>query len=235
MNAKQTAEAKRALRMSAFAKGHATDFVHVPLTPADQKHAATITKLDTAITALGGKEAIQNANEFGEDTEELRGDRGTVEATLRSINTTVAANAEETNNPSMMDRFRMPHGNGDTELASKLRGFATALTDLNLYPVLAEHSLVLTPAGLEQMATDLLSGTGQQGASLGKQVGATASIPDSLKDARSCKKTFDAIYGNFYSGNTAVLADWNSVSHVPRSGGATTTPATTPDKTPPSK
>ena len=36
---------------------------------------------------------------------------------------------------------------------------------------------------------------------------------------RGCKKTFDAIYGNFSEGNTEVLAAWKSASHVPRKGG----------------
>jgi hypothetical protein len=219
MTAKQTAEAKRALRMLTFAKARVEDFTHSPLTKVDVKHAQTITKLEQVIADLGGKEAIQEANEFGGETEQQRGDRGTVEAMLRAINTTMAAIAEERKQPALMDRFRMPHGDGDTELAAKLRSFATALAEGNLFPVLEEHSLVVTKEGLEKMATDLLEGTGEQGAARAKRVGATASIPDSLRTARSCKKTFDAIYGNFYTGNTAMLAEWKSASHVPRSGG----------------
>jgi|GEM_PF-4390296 len=78
---------------------------------------------------------------------------------LRKINTTVAAIAGETKRPALMDRFRVPHGDGDTELAAKSRSFGTALEELNLLTALAERSLVVTKAGLEQMATDLLHGT----------------------------------------------------------------------------
>lgn len=225
MNAKQTEEAKRALRMLTFAKGRVADFTHSPATKVDLKHAETIVKLEKVIADLGGKEAIQNADEFGEQTEEQRGDRGTVEATLRKINTTVAAIAQETKRPSLMDRFRMPHGDGDTELAAKLRSFGTALVELGLLTPLEEHSLVVTKAGLEQMADDLLGGTGEQGVARAKQAGATAVIPEVLATGREGKKTLDAIYGNFYEGNTEVLAAWKSASHVPRSGGG-------PDKKP---
>jgi hypothetical protein len=118
-----------------------------------------------------------------------------------------------------MDRFRLPHGDGDTELAAKLRSFGTALEELQLLSALAAHGLTVTKAGLEQMAKELLEGTGEQGTARAKQAGATASIPETLKEARSCKKTFDAIYGNSYEGNTEVLAAWKSASHVPRKGG----------------
>jgi len=206
MNAKQTEEGERALRMLVFAEGRAADFTHTPATPVDTKHATTITRLAGVIEDLGGKEAIQQAGEFGEETEQQRGDRGTVEAMLRKINTTVAAIAEETKRPALMDRFRVPHGDGDTELAAKLRSFGTALEELNLLTALAEHSLVVTKAGLEQMATVLLHGTSEQGTARAKKTGATASIPETLREARGCKKTFDAIYGNFYEENTEVLA-----------------------------
>lgn len=219
MNAKQTEEAKRALRMLGFAKDRVPDFTHTPPNAVDNKHAATITKLEAVIAALGGQQAIQNAGEFNEQTEAQRGDRGTVEATLRKINTTVAAIAEETKRPALMDRFRLPHGDGDTELAAKLRSFGAALEELDLLTPLAEHGLTVTKAGLEQMAKDLLEGTAEQGTARAKQAGATASIPETLKEARSCKKTFDAIYGNFYEGHTEVLAAWKSASHVPRKSG----------------
>ncbi len=226
MNAKQTQEAKRLVRMLAFANGKVADFTHTPLTPADVKHAETITKMEGEVEALGGEEAIQKANEFGEKTEVQRTDRGDVESMLRNINKSVAAIAEETKNPSLMDRFRLPHGNGDTELAAKLRGFATAIEELDLLAGLASHALVITTAGLRQMAVDLLGGTGTQGLALAGQVGATASIPTTLGSARGSKKTLDAIYANTYGDNVGVLAAWASASHVPRDNGGGTADGT---------
>ena len=219
MNAKQTKEAKRAVTMLAFAEERVADFTHTPPQLVDAKHAATMTKLEEAIEDLGGKQAIQESNEFGEATGEQQGDRGEVEAMLRKINTTMASVAEEKQQPELMDRFRMPHGNGDTELAAKLKGFADAIDELALLDELEGHNLIVTTDALRQMATDLKEGAGSQGLARAKQAGATASIPEALKTARGCKKTFDAIYQNTYDGHTQMLAAWRSASHVERTGG----------------
>jgi hypothetical protein len=235
MNSKQIKEAKRGVAMLAFAEERVADFTHNPLTAADVKHAETITKADAAITGLGGKEAIQKAGEFAEKTEEQRGDRGTVESALRKINGTVAAIASETKQPGLMDRFRMPHGNGDSESAAKLKGFADAIDELGLLPQLAAHNLIVTTDGLRQMAKDLKDGPGEQALARGKQAGATASIPELLATLRECKKTWDALYNNTYDGNTEMLATWRSVSHVERDGGGDSTPATPPAPTTPTK
>ena len=220
MNSKQIKEAKRAVKMLAFAKERVADFTHAPAQPVDAKHAGTIVKLDGAITKLGGKEAIQGADEFGQKSDEQQADRGDVQSMLRRINATVASIAEETKQPALMNRFRMPHGDGDTELKTKLNGFADAIDELGLLAALAEHNLIVTTAGLRQMAVDLIAGAGAQGLALGKQAGATAAIPEALSTARECKKTLDAIYNNTYDGNTEMLATWRSVSHVERDGGA---------------
>ena len=169
---------------------------------------------------LGGHEAIQEAGLFGEKTEEQRAVRGDVESMLRKINTSAAAIATDRQTPALMDRFRMPHDDGDRELASKLTSFATAIEDLNLLPALAEHALVVTVTGLKKMATDLVEGSGQQGKALSTQVGATASIPVTLKKARGCKKTLEAIYMNVFEKDAGTLAAWKSASHVERDGGA---------------
>ena len=220
MTAKETKEAKRLVRMLAFAKGQVeAHFTHVPPTPVDLKHAATIATMEGLVEDLGGHEAIQKSGLFGEKTEEQRADRGDVESMLRKINTSAAAIATERQNPALMDRFRMPHDDSDRNLASKLTSFATAIEELNLVPALAEHALVVTVEGLKQMAADLIGGTGQQGQARAAQVGATASIPVTLKAARGCKKTLEAIYMNVFEKDAGTLAAWKSASHVERDGG----------------
>lgn len=216
MEVKQMKEAKRGVAMLAFAEGRVPDFTHTPALPVDAKHAATIVKAGAAIDGLGGKHAIQLAGAHGQKTEELRGDRGDVEAMLRRINLTVASIATETEQPGLMDRFRMPHGNGDTETAGKLIGFANAIDELGLSDELAAHNLIVTTDYLRQMAKNLKSGGGEQVLARSKKTGATASIPELLKTLRDCKKTWDAIYVNTYDGNTEILTAWRSASHVAR-------------------
>jgi len=219
MNAKQVKEAKRGLAMVTFAEARAGDFTHQPPKPVDLKHATTITKAEEAIAGLGGRQAIQQAGEFGQKTEELRGDRGDAIAMLRRINGTVASIAEETKNPGLMDRFRMPHGSSDNELAGKLDSFADAIEQQGLSQGLLEHNLEVTPGDLREMAADLRESVGEQADARGKKTGATASIPGFLKTLRECKMTFDAIYQNTYAHDAELLANWRSVSHVPRHGG----------------
>lgn len=231
MNAKQVREAKRGLAMVTFAEARVGDFTHQPPRPVDLKHAATIAKAEQAIAGLGGRHAIQQAGEYGQKTEELRGDRGEVTAMLRRINGTVASIAEETKNPGLMDRFRMPHGSSDTELAGKLDSFADGIASLGLEAALAEHNFTVPLADLHAMAEDLREGMGEQTDARGKKTGATAGIPGFLKTLRECKMTFDAIYQNSYPHDAELLANWRSVSHVPRHGGGeekTKVPVSTP-------
>ncbi len=80
--------------------------------------------------------------------------------------------------------------------------------------------------GLKQMATDLIGGSGQQGQARSTQVGATASIPVTLKAARGCKNTLEAIYMNVFEADAGKLAAWKSASHVERAGSTDAAPPT---------
>ena len=224
MKSKETKEAKRLVKMVAFAKARRPDFTHTPLTPVDVKHEETIGAMEGYVEDLGGEEAIQKSGEFGQRTEEQRADRGDVESMVRKINTTAASIATERGTPALMDRFRMPHDNADRLLALKLNGFADAIDEMGLVPDLAAHGLVLTTAALRQMAVDLIASAGEQGNALSDQVDATASIPETLKLARGKKKALDAIYGNVYENNVGILAAWKSASHVERDGGSANPP-----------
>lgn len=52
-----------------------------------------------------------------------------------------AAIAEDLQRPEIMDGFRMPHGNNDTELAGRARAFIKAVGDLKLHDAFVEHGL----------------------------------------------------------------------------------------------
>ncbi len=214
--------------MAAFAETRIADFTHTPARPVDAKHAATLAKADAAIAGLGGRQAIQLAGEFGQKTREKHGDRDEVDMMLKKINRTVASVAEETGNPGLMDRFRMPHGSGDTEAAAKLESFATALTELGLFDELAAHNLEVTEEGLKDLADELRAGGGEQALARGRQAGATASIPELLTTLRECRKTWDAIYQNTYGHAPELLAAWRSASHIGYGAVPSAVPAGTP-------
>ena len=61
MNDGQVKVAQMGVNAQAFVTSKASLFNHSPVTAVDTKFADTKTKLDAAITSLGGKQAIQRA------------------------------------------------------------------------------------------------------------------------------------------------------------------------------
>lgn len=69
MNTRQNAVAQALVRAQDFATSRQADFTHTPPTKVDVKFVATQVRLQEAITALGGKAAIQAGGGYGESTE----------------------------------------------------------------------------------------------------------------------------------------------------------------------
>jgi hypothetical protein len=183
----------------------------------DVKFASARTRLATAIKLLGGKQAIQAGGNYGEETEKQRALREELEDELEDINASADSIASETGNPALMERFRMPSANSDNRLIAKARAFATAIRELSLNDELEAHGHSADSAAeLEQMATDLEGSEGQQGTALGKRAGATATIPETIRSGTAAIKTLQAIFRRVYKKNAAVLAAWDSASHVQR-------------------
>ena len=74
-------------------------------------------RLVQSITDLGGKQSIQSGGAYGEESDRQKDLRGQVEDFLGDINETAAAIAADTEDPALMNRFRMPGDGGDTGLA----------------------------------------------------------------------------------------------------------------------
>jgi hypothetical protein len=217
MTRRQQTEAQALLRSSEFAATRLADFTHQPPTKVDAKYLSARTRLTTAITDLGGKQAIQAAGAFGEETENQRVLRNELEDELRDINLTAAAIAEETSNAALMERFRMPHGQSDNGLAASARAIAIAIRELELNDEFEAHGHPLdTATDLEEMVDDFDQSEGEQGAALGSRAGATAVIPATLRSGKGAVKTLNAIFRRVYKGNIEVLAAWKTASHVQR-------------------
>jgi hypothetical protein len=193
-----------------------------------QTEAQARDRLTRAITDLGGKQAIQAGGTFGEETTRQAVLRGELEEELRDVNTTAAAIAEETANPALMDRFRLPYGASDRDLVASTRAMAAAIRELDLNDEFEAHGHSPdTAADLDQLATDFELKEGEQGVALGDRAGATAAIPTTLRAGRSAVKTLNAIFRRIYKGNHEVLAAWKSASHVQREA-RPAAPAVTP-------
>jgi hypothetical protein len=232
MDAGQTKVAQMAVSAAAFAEGVvAAHFTHTPMTPVDNKHAAALTKLNQAITDLGGKAAIQEGGGFEEKTEEKKTSRHEMEEWARRTNLTAASISEEQEKPEIMDSFRMPHGSGDELLKSRVKGMAKAIGDLGLDSEFAAHGLPAHAATLTAAAGNFQTAAGGQATALGDQAGATAAIRPILKRVKSAVKTLHAIYHNVFSGDAEMLGKWRTQSHVEKVP-AKKKPATPPPPSP---
>ena len=238
MNAKQTKEAQRLVRVDEFNDQRAGDFAQTPLTLVDRKFAEASVILKKAIKSLGGKAAIQAGGAFGQQTEEKRTLRQEIEDEMRGYNRSVGAIAEARVNPGLMDRFRMPQGSGDGELKAKARAFAAAIRELSLNDEFAAHghadeddngNPIAPNAVLDRMADDFEAGEGSQGTALSIRAGATSAIPVDLREGKGAVRTFDAIYHNIYKDDAQMLGAWKTVSHLERTGIATKKPVSSPN------
>ncbi len=217
MNTRQNAVAQALVRSTDFVTSRQADFTHTPPTKVDIKFASTQLRLQKAVTALGGKAAIQAGGGYGESTQAQRSARQRLEDLLSEVNDAADAIADETDNEALMDRFRMPDGRGDEELKSRARGMALAIRELALNDEFEAHGFGAdTAADLEAHASHLDGSEGEQGKALGEQAGATAAIPGHLRDGKSALKTFNILFRRTYASQLDVLTAWRTASHIER-------------------
>ena len=69
-----------------------------------------------------------------------------------------------------------------------------------------------TAANLDELATDFELQEGKQGTALSDRVGATATIPATLRAGTSAVKTLNVIFRRIYKGNLEVFTAWKTVS-----------------------
>lgn len=229
MNKRQRPVAQAIVRASDFATSRLPDFTHQPPTKVDLKYTSARERLTTVIGTLGGKQAIQSGGIYNEETASQRILRDELEEELRDINSTAASIAEETHNPAMMERFRMPHGESDNSLAASTSAIAAAIRELGLNDEFEAHGHPADAAtALEEMVGGFEQSEGEQGTALGNRAGATAAIPEALRAGKSAMKTLNAIFRRVYKGNIEVLTAWKTASHVQRESHHEPTPPANP-------
>lgn len=217
MNKRQRPEAQSLLRASDYAATLLADFTHQPPVKVDLKYISARERLSASIASLGGKQAIQAGGAFSEETVNQSILRDELEEELRDINLSAAAIAEESGNPALMERFRMPHGQSDNDLAVSTRAIAAAIREMGLNDEFESHGHPAdSAADLEAMAAEFLGSEGSQGTALGNRTGATAAIPGALRSGKGAVKTLNAIFRRIYKGNVEVLTAWKTASHVQR-------------------
>lgn len=217
MNKRQTAQANAILGAKEFSATLLDDFTHTPPTKVDVKFASARALLTTSVADLGGKQSIQSGGAYGEESARQKDLREALDDLIGDINETASAIADETADPALMSRFRMPVGNGDTGLAATGLGMVKAIREFALNDEFESHGYSAdTATELEDLVLELKNSEGDQGSTLGTQTGATAAIPGVLRSGKTGIKILSSIFNRVYKGNIEVLTAWETASHVER-------------------
>ncbi|MEO6787633.1 MAG: hypothetical protein ABI318_16010, partial [Chthoniobacteraceae bacterium] len=112
--------------MTAFGKAHASDIADATADSAGRKTAkakarAKFGELGALNEAIAKEVAKQQSGGKSIGTTSRGVLRDALNGDLREWNRTAAAVAEDLKRPEIMDGFRTPHGNNDTELAGRAR------------------------------------------------------------------------------------------------------------------
>ena len=232
MNDKQRNQVQQLLRVEGFCADHATDFTNTPAKPGDAKFTAARAGIVALVPQITGQQAIQAGGGFGQASVDQEVERLELTELMRSVNRTAGAIAEDNADPGLMDRFRMPHGNSDIELAARGDAFADAIVELNLAAAFTAHGYEGDVVqNLRDEAADVREAETDQGGALSTQAGATASLPSLLRQGRNHVKCLNAVIHNRFRNNPGVLGAWKTASHVtatPSGGDAPPAPPTPP-------
>ena len=142
---------------------------------------------------------------------------------LRGINRTAGAIAEASNDPGVMDQFRMPHGVSDQVLVARATAMAAAAE--------AKASLFIDYGHAPSFAADLRNhinafenADDSKEGSLEAQAGATAGLSPLLKEGLMKVKQLDAFVHNFYQTDATKMGEWRTASHIERQAKKKTPP-----------
>ena len=215
MNDAQRLRLEMLQRADGFLEGHSGDFA------ASSKGAALITQVHDQVSAAQNFATQQQSGSSG-------GQSGTATKTaaylalqddIDAIARTARAMSDET--PGIEVKFRRPRSNGDEALKTAARAFLADATPLKNNFIAYEM-----PADfLEDLQADLdafEAAEGTQDTSLGTQVEATKALDNAIREGIAAVRKLDAVIRNKYRTNAALLAAWNSASHIERAPHAKT-------------
>lgn len=226
MNAREQARNDALKRVGTFGTNNAADF-NTPVPPSavlspGQAQAkqlfADISMADTGLIARVAQTAEAQQAGSGEAASGATSKEVLKHALLlelKGINRTAAAIAEATENPALMDKFRMPYGVGEAVLIAKATAIADVAEGMATEFVAYGHDADFADdlrARIEAYdGADTTKETGLQ-----TQAGATGELEPLLKDGMKKVRQLDAFIHNFYKNNPEKLAEWHTASHVER-------------------
>ena len=231
MNNRELARTTAFNNMAAFGKAHASDIADATADSAGRKTAKAKARgkfgeLDGVNTAIGGVVAKEQSGGKSIGTTSRGVLRDALTGDLREWNRTAAAIAEDLTRPEIMDGFRMPHGNNDTELAGRARAFIKAVADLKLHDAFVEHGLEDDfEDALGERITDFENSQSDQSAAGQQATGATDALGELVTTGMGIRKSLEALVNNLFKGNATIIGEWATASHVERQGTRKAKPA----------
>ena len=216
------------IRVREFGSRHASAF------PADSLGGQTFAEVGAVITALAGYATTQSVGKGGarERTVSKATARAALYEHLLAINVTARALALDT--PGLETKFRMPRSGTDQALLTA--GLAFAADAVPLAGTFQQHEM---PANfIDELHADIaaleeaLSGRVR---SRDAHVAATAALEATVERGIKAVQRLQAIVRNKFRDDPAVLAAWESASHVERRSRTVTPPQPEPPQpsTPP--
>ena len=142
-------------------------------------------------------------------------------AKLEAISRTARAMARTT--PGLDDKFHMPQSMAEQEWLTVARTFAAnavPLKDEFVRRGLNADFIEDLDAGIEELQESI----GVRAEKTGAHVAATVAVSESSESGRDAVRELDAIVRNVFRDDPAVLAEWESASHVERAARHTETP-----------
>lgn len=209
MNDREVRISQMGVRMKDFGEAQAADFPGA--SRGGQKFAALLA-LVADIDRLGTEQASTSGAAQG-NTAAKREARENIRRQMKAIRDTAVA--LESEQPGISRSFRMPPTNGDEALINSARAFVEAATPLkslftsNELPASFLEDLTAAVTEFEES----VSRYNQQRAG---NAAATAALKDALSKVVKLKIELDPIVRNKFRNDPAMLAAWESASHLER-------------------
>jgi hypothetical protein len=209
MNDKEARTSQLGTRMNDFGAGQASDFS--PTSLGGQKFAA-LNALVASIDLFGSKQALSKGS-AQTSTEAKRELRTRIRQQMKAIRDT--ALALESEQPGIAQSFRMPPTNGDEPLINSARAFVEAATPLKTQFTSRELPATFL-ADLSAAVASFEESVSSFNQHRGNRLSAAASLQDALAQVIKLRRELDPIVRNKFRNDPAVLASWESASHLER-------------------
>lgn len=198
------------IRVRQFGASHADKF------PANSRAAELLALVAAAISGMEAHATSQDSGNHAtiERTTQKKVARAKLREILEAISRTARAMTLST--PGLADKFRMPRSNGEQGLLIAARSFAADAEPLKSefirrgLPASFIEDLDAGRAALEELVSSKVQKTGAR-------VAARVAVSTAAGEGRDAVRELDAIVRNVLRADPAVMAEWESASHIEHS------------------